>query len=273
LLWRADGVALWRDPALLDRPWREGPAALRQREGGDVTRDLALGIAARLGVPGEVCRPAYEDPFHVAWTEARRPSGREPGTDLSPGDADPASRRRRAAAVDQADQTPGDPVGWVVPVFADPDGQGWATAHWRLRRRHLFLTPGSSPGVAPTLTRWPDAPARHCRSVALRSAGAPAPMETPHGPGADIEQALRQALAVELREPPLRLPASRRGSRSGHRAHPRRRGCGGAIGIPVVLEDIRPATPDPHTPSVTPDPGVIEVNGAVGHVGAVARDT
>ena len=279
LLWRADGVALWRDPALLDRPWREGPAALRQREGGDVTRDLALGIAARLGVPGEVCRPAYEDPFHVAWTEARRPSGREPGTDLSPGDADPASRRRRAAAVDQADQTPGDPVGWVVPVFADPDGQGWATAHWRLRRRHLFLTPGSSPvGLRLPLDSlaWTPPPGTVDPSPFAERGALPAPSgDAPTARVLDIEEAPRQALAVELREGHLFvfLPPVADLDLAIELIHAVE-GAAGAIGIPVVLEGYSlPGDPRIHTLSVTPDPGVIEVNVAPSATWEQLRET
>jgi hypothetical protein len=59
----------------------------------------------------------------------------------------------------------------------------------------------------------------------------------------------------------LRLPAADRRGGAGPRARRRVERAAAAIGIPVVLEGIRcPATRGSRTLSVTPDPGVIEVN-------------
>ena len=273
LLWRPDGIALWHNDELLDSPW--GPAQPRLAEGDadDLPRDLALAIAARLGVPGEVCRPAYEDPFERAWTQARRPSGRRPGV---PGATEPALR---PDAVDRHDQEPGPAAGWVVPVFADPDGAGWATAHWRLRRRHLFLTPGNSPmGLRLPLDSlaWTAPPEDPDPSPFAARGELPAPLgDAPPARIIDIDDAPRTALAVELRDGHLFvfLPPITDLDLAVELIHAVE-GAAQAIGIPVVLEGYSlPSDPRIETLSVTPDPGVIEVNVAPSASWEQLRDT
>jgi uncharacterized protein (DUF2126 family) len=307
LLWRADGVPLWRDPALLDAPW--DPA--RREATPASAAALARGIAARLGVPAEFALPAFEDPFGRLWDEVRRPAGAPPEGDLSPAalpafedpfdrlrddvrqpkgappegdrsaseptgpdDPRPAAAAVAVAAVDDTVAGPDapPPAGWVIPVFEDPSGDGWGTTRWRLRRGHLFLTPGTSPlGLRLPLGSlgWepppdmpdrspfearPSLPADPVRDAAAR-AGQPATVHP-------AESAPRTALAVEARGghvfvflPPL--TTAERATTLVTAIEE----AAADVGVPVVLEGY-PLPNDPHlvTLSVTPDPGVIEVN-------------
>ncbi|KNX38571.1 transglutaminase family protein [Luteipulveratus halotolerans] len=258
LTWRNDGEPLWSRPELFDDPWGD-PREIDPQ----VTRDLAIGVATRLGVPAELALPAYEDTMNDVWNEARKPRGdQRPEVDVEPGgDA--------AALVDSVDSQASTPRGWVVPIFRDPEGEGWATAQWRTRRKHLFLTPGTSPmGLRLPLSSiaWteapfePEAPAFGDRGDLATADEALADVE----PAAvrDIEESPRTALCVEERDghvfvflPPL-----------SHLDHALQvvaavEATVEKLGVPVVLEGY-PLPGDPRTKSlsVTPDPGVIEVN-------------
>jgi transglutaminase-like putative cysteine protease len=212
ILWRQDGQPLWADPDLLDDPWSQAadpdevgdpaPTSRTATATPDDVRRLALGAAARLGVPGRFCLPAYEDGMHRLWREALEPEGdAPPEVDVEPG----------ALHWDSADDgSPAHPTGWVVPVFRDPDGEGWATAVWRTRRRHLFLIPGSSPmGLRLPLDSiaWkppPDVPDRSPYEPRgdLPEAGEVLAAVGSRRPAAerDIEDSPRHALCVQERD-------------------------------------------------------------------------
>jgi len=251
LTWRTDGEPVWRDQNLLDHPWCDptdpDPTA---------ARDLALALAARLGVPVDHVLPAYDDPYGARWDAARKPSG-------DPEDPDAATVAEVDA--DEADQAA---RAWVVPVFENPSGDGFGTAAWRLRRGRLFLMMGDSPaGLRLPLDAlsWqppPDLPelspfAERAALAAYDVAGASEPADV-----RPIDDAPRHAVTVEIRDghlfcflPPLtdldrglRLVAAIEASAA-------------QVGVPVVVEGY-PLPGDARTQSlsVTPDPGVIEVN-------------
>ena len=269
LTWRADGTPLWADQSLLDDPY--GPAVVEpgSKRAAEATRDLAATIADRLGVPAEHVLPGYEDTLHQLWTQAREPAGAPPATDADPDDPELTTAGGRAGWVDERDAEPGRPSGWVLPVFRRPDGApGWATARWQTRRRQLFLIPGSSPlGLRLPLDSiaWEPPPATVDRSTFTVTG----PLPDPGGP-ADIEpaqvfdlaKAPRTALTVQERDghlfvflPPLE------DSEAGIDLLARVESAAAAVGLPVVLEGYPPpGDPRLTTLSVTPDPGVIEVN-------------
>lgn len=264
LIWRTDGQRMWQRPELLDDPW--GEATLPEDQPGQAVavRDFAQQLAARLGLPTEAVRPAYEDPITQWHNDIRRPSGKRPGDDVDP--LDPS----RQAQLDERDQPPSMPTGWVLPIFAEPDGDGWGTAIWRTRREHLYLTPGTSPmGLRLPLSSiaWNEAPVVPDASPFAASGSLPEPAEvlsevapaTVH----DIEEAPRTALTVEARDghlfvflPPLTQvdDALRLLAAVEHAA--------AAVELPVVLEGYPPPGGAGRLRSltVTPDPGVIEVN-------------
>ena len=254
ITWRADGTPLWRDAALL--------ADARVADSASA-RALATGIARRLGIASEFVLPAYEDHLQRAATEAQLPDGPPPETDPAAITAD-----ARAALLAALDAESSDPAGWVVPVHRAEDDTTWATARWRFRRGRLVLVPGTSPvGLRLPLASiaWTPPPGRP---------EAAAPFESPPElPGPDgnparlatvtpVEDAPPTALAVEVRDerafvflPPLdhfedavELLAAVESTAA-------------ELAVPVTLEGYPlPGDPRVRTLTVTPDPGVIEVN-------------
>ena len=269
LIWRADGKPLWHDQELLADPWTESDLKPGSVQAARQVRAVALGIAARLGIDAKLTRAAYEDPLNQLAAEVSRPAGERPQEDADPEEqGDERSRRKLGAEIDKA---AGTPAGWVIPVFPDPKGKGWATAQWRTRRRRLFLTAGTSPlGLRLPLgsIAWKEAPYEPDASPFAARGDLPATRpvrgvaKVKKAKVYDIEKSPRTALAVQERDghvfvflPPLtelddaiKLLAAIEGAAA-------------AAGQPVVLEGYAPPG-DPRTKSltVTPDPGVIEVN-------------
>jgi uncharacterized protein (DUF2126 family)/transglutaminase-like putative cysteine protease len=267
IFWRADAVPLWGDPALLAVPRPDGERAEDRGDlpdGADPAAHIAAGVARRLGLPPAVVQPAYEDGRYEAWRRSMLPDG-EPDGDAEPAEPDAVSAGEM-------------PSGWVVPMFRHPDEDRWATTHWRTRRGRIVLTPGSSPaGLRLPLDSiaWTPPP-----EPAHRDPFEPRPALPARGSGggtgaadvdpADIDpaavlqagEAPRTALVAEARGglvhvflPPLThlehavelLAAIEAAARDA--------------GTPVVLEGY--PLPSDHrlrTVSVTPDPGVVEVN-------------
>ncbi|WP_295699206.1 transglutaminase family protein [Lapillicoccus sp.] len=250
LQWRTDGVPLWHNDALLADPWIEKDA---DPEAGKHAEALAAEIGRQLGLPTEAVLPAYEDRFETLATHIRLPAGPQPDG------VDP-----ELALVAELDREETQPTGWVLPLTTSTEeDDAWTSPAWRFRRGRLVLSPGSSPlGLRLPLDAisWvdPDHPGEPSYLVA----GPPLDPGHPTVTVVDPTDALTTALAIEARDgfvhaflpPTLRLEdyatlltvIERAASATGH---------------PVVLEGYGPP-PDSRLTrlSVTPDPGVIEVN-------------
>ena len=292
LYWRTDGVALWRDAALLSA---EGA---HHGHDADTARRFAETLAGHLGLAPSFAQPAFEDPLAAAAEGRDVLAG---GEDVS---ADESARI--AKLVEAGLKTPS---GYVLPLrpnpaaprrqqqqqqqqaAAAPDGR-WLSEKWRFQRRHLFLIPGASPvgfrlplDKLPRLDpdaypyhvpldpfaprgQLPPAPDRAQRSVAVgRTApGGPTPAEAMVGQTADpvgaADAPVRTALCVEPRAgclhvflPPLAEAADAVALLGALEETAR------ALQTPIVIEGYAPPK-DPRfkSMSVTPDPGVIEVN-------------
>ena len=258
LAWRTDGEPLWQDPALLADPWGEPDVEPGSVAATDAARGLSEAVARRFGLGANAVLPAHDDAFAAAWDELRRPTGPPPGEEEDPADPRPLDARPA-----------GGPRAVVLPLFADPDGDGWGTTTGRTRRPRLTLTPGTSPAgyrLPLDSIAW-TAPAEVIErsgfeeraTLATRSTGEDVVATATHR---DIDDAPRHALVVEERDghlcvflPPVEHVelgtqllgvVEQAASETGH---------------PVVLEGY-PLAGDPRirTLSVTPDPGVIEVN-------------
>ena len=253
LAWRADSVPLWSDAALLADPW--GDPDLDAAGAAPAAERLARTLASRLGVAGDLVVPAYEDPLAQALAGAQQPFGPRPD------DPDPVD-------VDAVDATATAPAGWIIPLFVDPDGGGWATARWRPRRRTVFLLPGTSPlGLRLPLASvaWGEPPEITLNNTGEVDAPLPAPVPSAAPRPArelPIDVAPRTAVTVEHRDGHLFvfLPPLDRAD-DGIALLAAVETAASELGVPVVLEGY----PLPHDPrlrelSVTPDPGVIEVN-------------
>lgn len=246
---RRDGHALWPQRTLTEAATPEASRAV----GTHIAN--ALGIAAEL-------HPAFEDPWEVLRAEARLPADQDP---RSAGLDDPEERRRLVAILDRGI---GSVVGYAVPLARGP--VGWRTDRWSFRRGHLFLLPGdSSIGYRLPLTAlgpgepapvWAEAPGfidpRRDPPEETQAARAVRPHAPPSPRG------LRTALTIEPRDgqlwvfvPPLpafedfcALLAAIDTARE-------------RTGFALHLEGYPPPPSAQRTRfSVTPDPGVLEVN-------------
>ena len=66
-LWRDDGHAVWRDPMLLTDPTKPGQAD------ADVARAFARRLAVRLGIPADHVEAGFEDVLYYLWKEGTLP--------------------------------------------------------------------------------------------------------------------------------------------------------------------------------------------------------
>jgi uncharacterized protein (DUF2126 family) len=251
---RRDGEAAWRG---------EVGKAVRTGAKAEDARRLALAVARRLG-HADGLLPAYEDPWRFLRDEAGLPVDVDPlKADLD----DPEERRRLARVLDQG---LGRPAGYALPLSREKGT--WRSEPWVFRRGQLFLVPGDSPiGLRLPLSSLPKAPPLPEPPEERYAPHDPRRTEEPTPPQARIDAPLappappapvRTALSVEARDgavhvflPPLltaedffALVAEVDAARE-------------ETAVPVVLEGYPPpAGPNLYRLSVTPDPGVLEVN-------------
>jgi uncharacterized protein (DUF2126 family)/transglutaminase-like putative cysteine protease len=265
--WRTDGEPLWRDEALLADTRRPG------RNGLPEARAFATGLVAALGLPETLLITAYEDVPRLLKDEAALPVNADP---LRSNLADGSERARLArlllAGLDA-------PCGYVLPLKAGAVRRAqaaesvWESSPWPLRRERLYALAGDSPlGLRLPLASLPDVlpeEAEHDPSIDPFSPKEALPRRddlrrgrSGHARGAKPREVVKTALTVQVREghvhvfmPPLprlddyaALLVAVEDSAQ-------------AAGLAVVIEGYAPAR-DPRLQvlSVTPDPGVIEVN-------------
>jgi uncharacterized protein (DUF2126 family)/transglutaminase-like putative cysteine protease len=284
--WRGDGEPVWRDPGLLSDDDHSDTATAADAAA------FAGALAERLGLDPALVNPAHEDIHYYLWKEKRLPAN------VVTEDAklrDPLERARLARVFGQGLAAS---VGSVLPLRHG--AQGWESARWFFRDDVLFLLPGDSPigfrlpleslpwadpsaipaefGTDPFTPRGPLPAAdsfRRAPGAGIRQLSHPGAPGATEGsarfpvlrqpvPEVEREEAdlVRTALTVEAREgklhvffPPLTkiehwldlvAAVEDTAAQAGRR---------------VVLEGYAPPR-DPRVLSfsVTPDPGVIEVN-------------
>ena len=145
------------------------------------------------------------------WTSPPRrsyPVGERRPEDLDPDDPALADEQGRARRWPSSRAARASPRGWVVPMLRlARTSDRWATTTWRTRRRHLYLTPGTSPmGLRLPLSRWPGPGRRMSRTGRRSSHDRPAADRASDGespPAAALRhrgRTPRTALCVEERE-------------------------------------------------------------------------
>ncbi|KMO81387.1 transglutaminase [Mycolicibacterium chubuense] len=271
LMWRTDGQPLWNDPALLADPWPEHPGT--PAIAPDAPAQLLTAIADGLGLPHTQVRPAYEDPLSRLAAAVRRPAGHPvaESDDLADDSAD-----ARAALLARLDTAVTDPAAFVLPLHRRDDDAGWASADWTLRRGRIVLLDGDSPAGlrlpldAISWTPPPpsfDADPTHDRPPLEPDADEPAEVT-------DADSVPITALVGELRDGLLYvfLPPTEELEHFVDLVY-RIETAAAAIGCAVVIEGYGPpADPRLQSMSITPDPGVIEVNVAPSASFAEQRD-
>jgi uncharacterized protein (DUF2126 family)/transglutaminase-like putative cysteine protease len=297
--WRTDGVALWRDPALVGDPDRDDGFGTAD------ARAFAEALAERLSIGPQFVIAAYEDPLTYIHKERQLPIDVDPEHNT----LDNPEERERLRRV--FSRGLGTPTGFVLPLARVPgkDGPAWQSGLWMLRARHLFLVPGDSPvgfrlpleslqpgpafDVVPIdpMASWPDLGGPRPRATARRARAADAPaahgvrsaagQRRVAGTGQDDDAGrqtqneqpvptaqdtgsphVRTALTVEAREGKVWAFLPPVASAADYvDLVAAVEDTAAQLAMPVLIEGY----PPPYDPrlqqiKVTPDPGVIEVN-------------
>jgi len=267
--WRTDGVPLWNDPALIADDGRD------YRVGWDDVRRFGTGLAERLGVEPSHWVEAYEDAWYYLWRERRLPANVDPYESKLD---DELERARLAAVFEQGIDKP---VGMALPLRRRRNSPAWwVSGRWFFRSERMYLVPGDSPiGLRLPLDSLPwsseaDRNGHYERDPFEPRPPLPTQRTVPGRPPAGVVEpgqiargqsagdVLRSALCLQVRDgrlyvflPPLEYAEDFVDLVGAIEA------TAAELGIPVQLEGY----PPPYDPrlchfSVTPDPGVIEVN-------------
>jgi uncharacterized protein (DUF2126 family)/transglutaminase-like putative cysteine protease len=263
LLWRTDGEPLWRDEKLLADPWPTKPETFASPP--DAGLKMLGAIAEGLGLPASQVRPVYEDALSRLAGTVRLPAGDpvSPQDDLADDDAD-----RRKALLARLEEHVAEPAAHVLPLHRRDDDSGWASADWQLRRGRIVLLEGDSPaGLRLPLSSisWhPPEPPFQADPLAKRGRlpVAPEPDDAPVEDAEDAETVPVTAMVAEIRDGLLYIfvpPTEALEDFVDLIA--RIEAAAVKVDCPVVVEGYGPP-PDSRlqSMSVTPDPGVIEVN-------------
>jgi uncharacterized protein (DUF2126 family)/transglutaminase-like putative cysteine protease len=265
---RRDGEPIWHDPGLIAKEQPTHPTAPTAAEG------FARALARRLDVDEALAQPGYEDVYYYLWRERRLPVN----VDVLKTRLDDPVERARLERVFGAGL--GSVAGYVLPLRAHstPDGVVWESGRWLVRGDRIFLIPGDSAmGFRLPLDALPWEPKDEREGIYERDPLATRPplpkivRQTRDGKGdepratdrPDLPASLvRTALCVEVREGILHIFMPPVGFAEEY------------LALVSAIEDVarerkQPVRFEGYTPpsdhridrfSVTPDPGVIEVN-------------
>jgi uncharacterized protein (DUF2126 family)/transglutaminase-like putative cysteine protease len=247
--WRKDGVALWKDSALLADPNKN------YKLDHTDTKKFAEKLTAALGLGQEALTTAYEDILYHLWQEASLPTEVGP---KQPELLDAMSRKGLLAKMEQGIEKP---IGYVLPLHWNDGKHCWQSCTWEFKRGHCFLLPGESPlGYRLPLDSLEWSP-----NIIDRD-----PFDIPDNftkvkktkKGFIGTEMIKTALALEVRDERLYVfmpPTS-------HFEHylailTAIESVAKELSIPVVIEGYTPPKDSRvEKYAVTPDPGVIEVN-------------
>ena len=233
LYWRRDGEPLWKDASLVAD--EAAPSGADESLAGRLLR----AVATELGLDPQNVFPAYEDAYYYLWRERRLP------VNVDPHDAkldDPLERARlRRLFTVGLDKV----VGHGLPI-AKPSAR-WKTSPWHFRGDHCFLVPGDSPiGLRLPLDSEPWVPRDEREPLSAD----------------ETEALVRSAMCAEPRNGVLYVFMPPTDTFDDYVALVSAvEAAAAALRVPVLLEGYTPPR-DPRLVhlSVTPDPGVIEVN-------------
>jgi uncharacterized protein (DUF2126 family) len=271
---RKDGDAIWRAEEMIakdDTNYGVGPEHAER---------FIRRLVDRLEVEQEHALAAYEDPFHYMLRERRLP------INVSPADnrLDDEIERARVARV--FEQGLGRVVGYALPIQPRGDGR-FRSGQWFLRRELLYLAPGDSPmGFRLPVDSLPwvaeaDYPYVHEQDpFAERPELPPYALNEPRRQRPDLDfiskeafgarpamyesasWIVRTAMCVEPREGILHVFLPPTGRLEDYLSLVRAvEAVSVELGQPVRIEGYTPPNDERLTKfTVTPDPGVIEVN-------------
>ncbi len=135
VIWRHDGLPLWRDPRWMadeEKDYGYGPEEARR---------FMLALAQELGVSPDHVSPGYEDIAYFLWRESRLPVNVNP---LESNLDDPEERARLARVFSGG---LGNVIGYSLPLRLQQSHSGavWQSEQVQIRREPMRLMPGDSP--------------------------------------------------------------------------------------------------------------------------------
>jgi len=133
IFWRKDGVAMWRNDALLADINKD-----YEHTALDAER-FVRHLSQHLGVSSRYITAAFEDNFYYLWQEGNLPLNVNP----LKYDLKDSIERKNITKVLDADL--GIPVGFSLPIKWNWYGQTWQGGPWNFRRGQMYLIPGNSP--------------------------------------------------------------------------------------------------------------------------------
>ena len=262
--WRKDGLPIWQNDKLLAEPHKDYGFGVQDAE------RFLNDLVERLELSSDQIVPAYEDTLFFLWTEDRLPTNVDPLAF----DFKEASERHRLAQLLQ-DKTLGTPIGYALPLRWDIVDDAWGSCSWRFKAGRMFLTPGNSPmGLRLPLESIQWVPPEEREIVYERDPLEPREKslaetletenteDTPASENGEAQKIFQTALCIEPRDGRLHIfmpPLT-------HVEHYLRlleatEATAEVLNMPVILEGYEiPHDSRIESLSVTPDPGVIEVN-------------
>ncbi len=253
--WRKDGVPIWSDNSLLAKP--EASCGYDN----DAADRFAALVAEELGIESSYVVPLFEDPIFGIWEESQLPVDFVEPTDEELDNEE--TRREFARNIEDLAQ----PAGYLIPLDRPTNSETWLTSDWPLRRQRAYLLAGDSPaGMRLPLASLPQSPESKLSPEQDPDPSAPQrPLHTSHKLQSVIDAdpvVIRKALCVEIRNgnlcvflPPLNAAQHSLDLISVIERAAR------AANVQLILEGYPiERHHDVETLSVTPDPGVIEVN-------------
>lgn len=265
--WRKDGEAIWKNSELLADPDKPLKHTFKTAE------KFISALACKIGIPDDYIIPAREDTPYYLWKERKLPLQNE----IMHSDVFEKTERERLQKLMESDLNK--PVGYVLPLHYSHRRKRWISNKWKFKSKHMILLTGDSPvGLRLPLGSLPNpkesqkeiCPERSTFEItsALPKRTVLEKIFSKHNKAddkifsKDPNGLIHTALCAEVRGgvlhlflPPitwaehfLELIAAIESVSS-------------EIKIPVVLEGYTPPTDNRISHfSVTPDPGVIEIN-------------
>lgn len=131
--WRRDGEAIWHEKELLADPDKPLENSLKTAERFINT------LAGRLGISESYVLPAREDTPYYLWKEHKLPLEGE----MMEADVFEKTERRRLQTLMEKDLNA--PVGYVLPLHYSHRRRCWISNRWQFKSRHMMLLTGDSP--------------------------------------------------------------------------------------------------------------------------------
>ena len=131
--WRKDGEPVWHNKDLLLKNNPENALNI------DDAKNLADTLLKALGVSSHYLMPGYEDTVYYLWKEGGLPANIDPlKHNLKKDDERAKLLKRITEGLDI-------PTGYALPLSWDSQRNKWRSDVWQLKRQHLYLVPGDSP--------------------------------------------------------------------------------------------------------------------------------